>query len=183
MFEWDPFRKLIKRLLDELERMRKELELEEEKYTNKTEDYNDLKDYGIYFYGYSVTIGPDGKPIIREFGNIGSGMREFYEAIESIMRGETVNEESRIEHRVHNKLWEPLIEVIEDDDNITIVAEAPGASKENIIIKLSSNRRSLYIHIKGLYRKEIKLPSPVDPKSAKVKYKHNVLRITFSKAK
>ncbi|GAG49362.1 unnamed protein product, partial [marine sediment metagenome] len=31
------------------------------------------REYGPFVYGYSVKIGPDGKPVIREFGNIKPG--------------------------------------------------------------------------------------------------------------
>jgi len=32
------------------------------------------REYGPFVYGYSVKIGPDGRPIIREFGNIKPGL-------------------------------------------------------------------------------------------------------------
>src|SRR5438067_10736277 len=31
-----------------------------------------VREYGPFVYGYSMTIGPDGKPKIREFGNVKS---------------------------------------------------------------------------------------------------------------
>ncbi|MEM4529136.1 MAG: hypothetical protein QXQ52_01235, partial [Candidatus Methanomethylicaceae archaeon] len=33
-------------------------------------DGSKVKEWGPFVYGYSITIGPDGKPVIREFGNI-----------------------------------------------------------------------------------------------------------------
>ena len=32
------------------------------------------REYGPFVYGYSVKIGPDGKPVVREFGNIKPGI-------------------------------------------------------------------------------------------------------------
>jgi HSP20 family protein len=29
-----------------------------------------VKEMGPFVYGYSMTVGPDGKPIVREFGNV-----------------------------------------------------------------------------------------------------------------
>ncbi len=29
-----------------------------------------VREVGPIIYGYSVTVGPEGKPIVREFGNI-----------------------------------------------------------------------------------------------------------------
>ena len=34
------------------------------------------REYGPFVYGYSVKIGPDGKPVIREFGNMKLGIEE-----------------------------------------------------------------------------------------------------------
>jgi HSP20 family protein len=31
-----------------------------------------VREYGPFVYGYSMTIGPDGKPKVREFGNVNS---------------------------------------------------------------------------------------------------------------
>jgi HSP20 family protein len=31
-----------------------------------------VREIGPLVYGYSATIGPDGKPNVREFGNVGS---------------------------------------------------------------------------------------------------------------
>lgn len=33
---------------------------------------HDKEEMGPFVYGYSMTIGPDGKPKVREFGNIRS---------------------------------------------------------------------------------------------------------------
>ena len=38
----------------------------------ETSDGAKVREIGPIVYGYSATIGPDGKPIIREFGNIKS---------------------------------------------------------------------------------------------------------------
>ena len=40
-----------------------------------------VKEFGPFVYGYSMTIGPDGKPKVREFGNAKSASRggeEFF---------------------------------------------------------------------------------------------------------
>ena len=28
---------------------------------------------GPYFYGYTMTVGPDGKPVVKEYGNVKPG--------------------------------------------------------------------------------------------------------------
>src|SRR5271156_5551593 len=48
----------------------------------KSPDGSIRKEIGPIVYGYSMTIGPDGKPVIREFGNVKRGpTKEWKEAI------------------------------------------------------------------------------------------------------
>ncbi|MEM3573880.1 MAG: Hsp20/alpha crystallin family protein, partial [Nitrososphaeria archaeon] len=37
---------------------------------NTNKDLEKNPEIGPFFYGYSITIGPDGNPVIREFGNL-----------------------------------------------------------------------------------------------------------------
>ena len=80
------------------------------------------KEYGPFVYGYSVKIGPDGRPIIREFGNIRPGL-EKERGPPLSLRG------SR----------EPFIDVIVEADEVKVIAELPGVEKEDI--QLSANER------------------------------------------
>jgi HSP20 family protein len=41
----------------------------------ETPEGGKVREVGPIVYGYSMTIGPDGKPKVREFGNIKSSMR------------------------------------------------------------------------------------------------------------
>ena len=36
----------------------------------RAEDGSVTKEIGPIVYGYSMTVGPDGKPVVREFGNV-----------------------------------------------------------------------------------------------------------------
>lgn len=127
--------------------------------------------WGPYVYGYSITIGPDGKPVIREFGNVKSskrpGMFGMYEP-------KLETKEAR----------EPLVDVIEEDNQVKVVAELPGVDKSDI--KLETNLDSLRIDVetpKHKYHKEIELPSKVDPDSAKASYVNGVLEVSLSTKK
>ncbi|AFL66857.1 archaeal heat shock protein Hsp20 [Desulfurococcus amylolyticus] len=116
-----------------------------------------------YVYGFSITIGPDGKPVIREFGNM---RRE---------RGKPVITEER----------EPLIDVFESGDEVTVIAEIPGVEKDKIDVKVSDDGRTLIINASDTnrrYYKEVELPSKVDPSSAKASYKNGVLEVKLKKA-
>ncbi|EZQ10836.1 MULTISPECIES: archaeal heat shock protein Hsp20 [Acidianus] len=115
---------------------------------------------GPYVYGFSVTIGPDGKPVVEEFGNIKrAGNRPL------------ISEER-----------EPLVDVIEKGEEVRLIAEMPGVDKENIKVKVNDNVIVLSAQQGDKkYYKEVELPSPVDESSAKANYKNGVLEIVFKK--
>jgi HSP20 family protein len=110
--------------------------------------------------GFSIRIGPDGKPEIKEFGT-------KFEA----MRGETGIEERK-----------PLIDVMETDEEVHVIAEMPGVNKEDI--DLNASEKSLEIKAEGENRKyyeTVELPAEVDPDSAKARYNNGVLEVVLKK--
>lgn len=127
-------------------------------------DGSTRREYGPFVYGYSVKIGPDGKPIIREFGN----MKPSLESDEAPL--------SLQERR------EPLVDVIEDESGVKVVAELPGVEKEDI--KLYATVRGLTISVDNMdrrYFKELEFESEIDRGSAKSSYRNGVLEISFKK--
>ncbi|MEM3605314.1 MAG: archaeal heat shock protein Hsp20 [Candidatus Bathyarchaeia archaeon] len=126
-----------------------------------------VREWGPFVYGYSITIGPDNKPRIREFGNIKPSVRGFGRPSIS------VSEER-----------EPLVEVISTDGEINVIAELPGVEKEDI--KLQATETTLVISAESKqrkYYKEVELPEKVDPKEAKSTYKNGVLEVRLPKKK
>jgi HSP20 family protein len=114
----------------------------------------------VYTYGFSIRIGPNGKPVIREFGNVFPGRY-----------GPEVKPEI-----------EPLVDVIEKDDEIVIVAELPGVEREQIEINATETSLTISVDAPGKrYRKELELPSTIDPKSSKATYKNGVLEVRLKK--
>ncbi len=135
----------------------------------KLSDGSTTHDWGPFVYGYSVTVGPDGKPKIREFGNIKPSRK-------SIGFGFTRPDLNIKEER------EPLIDVISTDGEIKVVAELPGVEKEDI--KLHGTEDTLTISVETpnrKYFKDIKMPSKIDPEKAKTSYKNGVLEVTVPK--
>lgn len=120
--------------------------------------------YGPYIYGFEVRIGPDGRPIIREFGNVRrAGTKPV------------ISEER-----------EPLIDVFEEGDDVVVIAEIPGVDKDKIKVEVSEDKRRLIIRASNenrKYYKEVELPAPVDPSSAKANYKNGVLEVRLKKSK
>ena len=125
------------------------------------------REYGPFVYGYSVKIGPDGKPIIREFGNLRPGLG-----------GEGQPPLNLRDQR------EPLVDVIDENENIRVVAEIPGVSKDDITLYVTE--RSVTIEVdtpERRYYKELGLPVEVDESSARSTYKNGVLETVLVKRK
>jgi HSP20 family protein len=155
------------------EDMEKKMEEDFEEFTSripkdyvrerKLPDGSTTREWGPFVYGYSVKIGPDGKPEIREFGNV-----------KPTPRGLPQVQEER----------EPLVDIVETTGEIHVVAELPGVDKKDI--SLSGTVDSLTIEVDSpqrKYYKEVKLPAKVKVKEAKTGYKNGVLEVTFPKLK
>ena len=130
----------------------------------KLPDGRTVREWGPFVYGYSITIGPDGKPRIREFGNI---------------KPTAGPDRPRIDIREER---EPLVDVMETDGEVKVIAELPGVEKKDI--KLHGTETSLTISVdtpQRKYYKEVELPVKVDPKKAKSSYKNGVLEVSLPK--
>lgn len=128
-------------------------------------DGSTVREWGPFVYGYSMIIGPDGKPIIREFGNVRPSRTPLGRPMIDVR-----------EER------EPLVDVFPTDGEIRVVAELPGVEKDDI--KLYGTEDSLTISVdtpQRKYYKEVQLPAKVDPKRAKTSYKNGVLEVTLPK--
>lgn len=128
----------------------------------KLDDGTTVREMGPIVYGYSVKIGPDGKPQVRKFGNI--------DAFPNLLGGGLAVKEER----------EPLVDVIKGSDDIRVVAELPGVSKEEL--RLTADENTVTIESTAAehrYKKTVDLPEPVDPKTAKSTYKNGILEATF----
>lgn len=131
----------------------------------KLPDGRIIREFGPVVWGYSVTIGPDGKPVIREFGNVKPSFRG--------LKPFDIKTER-----------EPLVDVFSDNGNIKVIAELPGVEKEDIKLYATSNTLTISVDTpQRKYYKELELPAEVDPKSAKSTYKNGVLEVTLSKVK
>jgi HSP20 family protein len=135
-------------------------------------DGSTVKEWGPFVYGYSMTIGPDGKPQIREFGNVKPSAKPEV-PFGSSRPGIDIKEER-----------EPLVDVITTDGEVKVVAELPGVDKNDI--KVYGTEKSLSISVdtsQRKYSKEVDLPVSVNPKSAKSVYKNGVLEVTLTKTR
>lgn len=115
---------------------------------------------GPYYYGFSVTVGPNGRPSIREFGNVKpTGMGQ-----------------------VAIGTREPMVEAVLDDKQniVRLAAEMPGVTKDDIKVKATDSAVTISAE-KGdvKYYTEVDLPAAVDPNSAEATYNNGVLELKF----
>ncbi len=155
------------------EEMFKEMtsELPKDMYREKRlPDGTTIRQVGPFVYGYSMTFDPDGKPVVREFGNVKHSTKP------------SAFGASR--HRLeYQKEREPLMDIIDDGNNIRVVAELPGVEKKDIQLHCTQTQLTVNVDTPDRkYHKEVELPSDVNPRSTKASYRNGVLEIVLSKA-
>ena len=110
-------------------------------------------------YGFSVRTGLGGKPVIEQFGNI-----------KETETGPVVTETR-----------EPLVDVLDEGDNLVVVAELPGVEEKDIRLKVEGDILEIVGSTKDRkYQKEVLLPSAVDPESLKSSFRNGVLEIRLA---
>ena len=114
---------------------------------------------GPIFYGYTMTTGPDGKPVVNEYGNVKPNMLPAHEK------------------------REPLIDTLVDEKEKTlkVVAEMPGVEKSDVNVVVGADK---VIHIdaeRGEKKYDVKVPikHKVDPEPPKATYKNGILELVF----
>ena len=129
-----------------------------------------VREYGPFVYGYSMTIGPDGSPKAREFGNVKSPLSSSRAA------GGSFNKPLISSER------QPLADVTTTDKEVKVVAEMPGVSKQNIIVNVHDNSVEITTtNTERKYREVVQIPPETDIETAMSSYKNGILEITFKK--
>jgi HSP20 family protein len=155
------FREMEKMMDEELKNFTEKVPKEYVK-ERKLPDGSTVKEMGPFVYGYSMKIGPDGKPEVQEFGNI-----------KKSLKGTPQVKDER----------EPLVDIMETNEDVHVVAELPGVEKTDI--KLHGTEDSLTISVdtpQNKYFKEVELPVKVRVKEANSTYKNGVLEVVLPKA-
>ena len=121
---------------------------------------SDFRTNGPHYYGYSMTIGSDGKPVIKEFGNVRNSEESY------------VNTDS--EYR------DPQIDIINDENNgkIKIIAEMPGVKKENI--EITENQGIVKIKAENgerKYNKDVSTGKKLNANKTTSKFTNGILEL------
>ncbi len=151
MMEWDEFDNLFQRM------MRPFKELDD--VWNEMRSSANMQTFGPYYYGYSVTVGPDGKPLVKEYGNVRPSLLPTAET------------------------REPFADVIIDDKEkiLKVVAEMPGVEKSDIKIEVVGRAILLDAeHGERKYHTKIPIKQRVDENSAKATYANGILEVKFN---
>lgn len=117
---------------------------------------------GPYYYGYEMTIGPDGRPYLKEWGN-------------------TIPQKTVEDHGAR-KLY--VDQSINEKENILkLVTEMPGIEKADIQVNIENNTASITAERGSRkYKDSIPLKYKVDENSAKAKYTNGILELSFTLA-
>ena len=116
---------------------------------------------GPLFYGYTMTVGPDGKPSVQEYGNVKS------------------------EHLPISNTREAIVDTIVDEKEkvVKLIVEMPGVEKTDVKILVDKNVVDISAeHGEKKYHSKVLLQQKVDENSAKASYKNGVLEIVFKQA-
>ena len=150
MMEFDEFDSLFRRI------MRPFKELDEMWDEMKTRE--NIQTFGPYYYGYSMTVGPDGKPVVKEYGNIRPGLLPTAET------------------------REPLVDVIVDDKEklLKLIAEMPGVEKKDLKIEVVDRTVNIDAeHNDRKYHAKVPIKHKVDEDSVKAAYANGILEVSF----
>ncbi len=112
-----------------------------------------------FVYGFSMRTGPDGKPIIEEFGNVRP-------------HGRPVISDAR----------EPLVDVIDRENEVVVIAELPGVDKEKIDLEVGKDTVEIKVDTpEKKYYKLVELPAEVEEEGVEATYKNGVLEVKLKR--
>ena len=112
-----------------------------------------------YYYGYQVTVGPDGKPKVREFGNVRPAARGLVE---------------------QSGIREPMVDtaINEKENSLIITAEMPGVTKQDIKVNVADGFVSIHSEQgEKKYHTDIPIKVQLDDASAKATYSNGILEL------
>ena len=113
---------------------------------------------GPLFYGCTMTVGPDGKPSVQEYGNVKPDHPHISDAREAIV--DTI--------------------VDEKEKVVKLIAEMPGVEKTDVKILFDKNVVDITAeHGEKKYHCKVPLQHKVDENSGKATYKNGILQLIF----
>ena len=125
------------------------------------EEFKSSSNSGPLYYGYTMTVSPDGKPSVQEYRNVKSEQLPISNTREAIV--DTI--------------------VDEKEKVVKLIVEMPGVEKTDVKILVDKNVVDISAeHGEKKYHSKVPLQQKVDENSAKASYKNGVLEIVFKQA-
>jgi HSP20 family protein len=133
----------------------------------ETQEDGKVREVDPIVYGYSMTIGPDGKPHVREFGNVKSVAN----------LSQSIGKPSISDER------ESLYDITTTDKEVKIVLEMPGLQEEDVKINAYESKVEIKTANRSprKYHKVVDLPKDADTKTTRFTYNNGILEVTFDK--
>lgn len=125
----------------------------------EAKETGDIQRYGPFYYGYTMTIGPDGKPVVKEYGNVKSSLLPTSDT------------------------REPLVDTLVDEKEkvLKLVAEMPGVEKSDVKVVVDEKIVNIDAeHGEKKYHAKVPIKYKVDKDSAKASYKNGILELKFN---
>ena len=122
------------------------------------EEFQGKDSVGPFYYGYTMTVGPDGKPIVKEYGNVKPSLLPTAD------------------------VREPVVDVIANQKEklVKLVAEIPGVEKNDVKIVVQDKTVDISAkHDDKKYHVKVPIRHKVDENSAKASYKNGILELVF----
>ncbi len=117
-----------------------------------------IQSYGPFYYGYTMTTGPDGTPVVKEYGNVKPGQLPT------------------------SDIREPLVDSLVDEKEkvLTLVAEMPGVEKKDVKVVVEDKTVCIDAeHGKKKYHAKVPIKQKVNKDSAKASYTNGILELKF----
>jgi len=150
MFFDDEFDRLFKRM------SRSFMNLDE--IFDETNESGNIQSYGPFYYGYTMTVGPDGKPMVKEYGNVKPALLPTSDT------------------------REPLVDTLVDEKEkvLKLVAEMPGVEKKDVKVVVEDKTVSIDAeHGEKKYHAKVPIQQKVNKDSAKASYTNGILELKF----
>jgi HSP20 family protein len=132
----------------------------------ETPEGGKVREVGPIVYGYSMTIGPYGKPRVKEFGNVNSpirGRRGFYRPMIASER-------------------EPLSDVSVTDKEVKVAVEMPGVPKDKVKVNAYQDKVEITSEDpQRKYHEVIEIPPEADIETIRSSYNNGILELVFKK--
>ena len=122
------------------------------------EGFKDNSNSEPLFYGCTMTVGPDGKPVVQEYGNVKPDQLPISDT------------------------REPIVDTIVDEKEkvVKLIVEMPGVEKTDVKIVVDNKVVDLSAeHGEKKYHVKVPLKHTVDENSAKASYKNGILQLVF----